>query len=46
MTASEQPELGNTSRDIVASLAKGTTGMVPLVGSLIAEIVGNSGKDV
>lgn len=41
MITSEQPKLGNTSTDIVASLAKGTTGMVPVVGSLIAEVVGN-----
>lgn len=37
----EQPKLGNTSTDIVTSLAKGITGAVPIVGSLISEIVGN-----
>lgn len=41
MNKEQLPSLGNTSRDIVASLAKGTTGMVPFVGSLIAEVVGN-----
>ena len=41
MPQPEPPKLGNTTTDIIASLAKGTTGMVPIVGSLIAEIVGN-----
>ncbi|MFW6114130.1 MAG: hypothetical protein ACOC7K_00140 [bacterium] len=41
MTVPEQPRLGATSTDIVASLAKGTTGMVPVIGPLVAEIVGN-----
>jgi hypothetical protein len=41
MTTPEQPKLGNTSTDIVTSLAKGITGAVPIVGSLISEIVGN-----
>lgn len=41
MENSEKPKLGNTSTDIVVSLTKGTTGMIPFVGSLVAEIVGN-----
>ena len=41
MGGEQTSNLGNTSRDIVASLTKGTTGMVPIVGPLIAEIVGN-----
>lgn len=41
MAESETPKLGNTTVDIVTSLAKGATGMVPIVGSLISEIVGN-----
>jgi len=41
MTTPEPPKLSNTTTDLVATLAKGTTGMVPVVGSLIAEIVGN-----
>lgn len=41
MTTPEPPKLGNTTTDLVVTLAKGTTGMVPVVGSLIAEIVGN-----
>ncbi len=38
---SEPPKLGNTSIDVVTSLAKGVTGAIPIAGSLIAEIVGN-----
>ena len=41
MDSAEAPELGNTSIDIITSLAKGTVGAVPFVGSLVAEIVGN-----
>lgn len=41
MTESEQPKLGNTTTDIVASLTKGSIGAVPCVGSLMAEVVGN-----
>lgn len=41
MSTRNSPELGNTTTDIVTSLVKGTTGMVPVVGPLIAEIVGN-----
>lgn len=41
MSAPEQPRLGATSTDIVASLAKGTTGVVPVIGPLVAEVVGN-----
>src|SRR5271157_3006609 len=41
MSQEQLPTLGNTSRDVLASLAKGMTGMVPVVGSLIAEVVGN-----
>jgi hypothetical protein len=41
MPTQGQQKLGNTSTDIVTSLAKGITGAVPIVGSLISEIVGN-----
>lgn len=41
MTDDLRPKLGNTTRDLVTSIARGTTGMVPVVGSLIAEVVGN-----
>ena len=41
MAQSEPPTLGNTSADIVMSLAKGTTGMIPVLGPLISAIVGN-----
>ena len=41
MSTNEPPKLGNTPTDIITSLAKGTTGMIPYVGSLVAEIVGN-----
>ncbi|MBU6172405.1 MAG: hypothetical protein KGQ60_01290 [Planctomycetes bacterium] len=41
MSTNEPPKLGNTTIDIITSLAKGTTGMIPYVGSLVAEIVGN-----
>src|SRR5262245_24201246 len=41
MSSSEQLKLGTTTTDLLASLARGTTGMVPVVGSLIAEVVGN-----
>jgi hypothetical protein len=41
MSDSSQPELGTTSADIMASVSRGTIGMVPVVGSLVAEIVGN-----
>ena len=41
MSSPDTPKLGNTTTDIVTSLVKGGIGMVPAVGSLIAEIVGN-----
>lgn len=41
MPENDLPKLGNTSTDIVTSLVKGGVGVVPYVGSLIAEIVGN-----
>lgn len=41
MPESLPPKLGNTSTDIMVSIAKGTVGAIPYVGSLIAEIVGN-----
>lgn len=41
MTTPEPAKIGNTTADIVMSLVKGTVGMVPVIGSLIAEIVGN-----
>jgi hypothetical protein len=41
MSTNASPNLGNTTTDLIASLAKGTTGMVPILGSLVAEIVGN-----
>jgi len=41
MSTNEPPQLGNTSTDIIANIAKGATGAVPIVGSLIAEVVGN-----
>ena len=34
------PELGETARDRIAALAKGGIGTVPVVGSILAEIVG------
>ena len=41
MTNSGQPHLGNTSTDIIASLAKGVGGAIPLVGAMVSEIIGN-----
>jgi len=41
MTQNESAKLGTTTTDIVTSLAKGTTGAIPIVGSMIAEIIGN-----
>lgn len=41
MADDNPPKLGNTSTDIVASALKGGVGAIPIVGSLVAEIVGN-----
>lgn len=41
MTNQDQPNLGNTSTDVIVSLTKGGVGAIPVIGSLIAEIVGN-----
>jgi len=41
MTNPDQPNLGNTSTDIIVSLMKGGVGAIPVIGSMIAEVVGN-----
>jgi len=41
MSSQSTPQLGNTTADIVTSLVKGSTGLVPIIGGFIAEIVGN-----
>ncbi len=41
MVTPDQPKLSTTTTDIVTSLCRGATGMVPVIGPLIAEIIGN-----
>lgn len=41
MTNENQPNLGSTSTDIIVSLTKGGVGAIPVIGSMVAEIVGN-----
>ena len=41
MTMKEQPKLGNNTTDIVAAISKVGVGMVPYVGSILGEIIGN-----
>lgn len=41
MTESAKPELGSTTTDLIASFAKVGAGQLPIVGSLVSEVVGN-----